>query len=228
MYAVASFNVPALFSARMLSTNAFAARTTVCPAPATVKLALLTALLRRDGPSAGQIHLDWLAPLDVAWKPPQRLAVSAVTVRVWKGEQINQALTMSVGYREYVSIDGPFSLAIGPVPDAHQPDADFSLSQLRALGNAESLVQPLRPPTWAQEIPDGFISLTGAPLDSGPFPIVLDDLGPSPSFERLSAFRRPGKDNVPRLGVDRVRTIVRLPLRIIRRSVNSYVLERTP
>ena len=226
MHALVTYSVPSLFSLRMLQANAHAARTLVCPTPAGVNMGLLSTLIRRDGPLRAQEHLDWLAPLGVAWSPPQRLAVTAVTVRIWK-DTAGETLTSSVGMREYAHLPGTCGLALLDVPDERQADLEYALARLRALGNAESLIQPSAPARWADGVPPDFVILTDDDGGRGGYVCVLDDLGSAPSFERLSVYRPVGRGNLPRLGEERRRLLIRLPLRVARRSTDGYVVERT-
>lgn len=240
MYATLRFHLVNLFSLRAVTTNAFTARTLLCPTPASLKLSLLAHLIERDAAgrtpdeiaSLAQQHLDWLAPLRVAWSPPALLAVSAVTISVLKDDNGKTPLIRSVGMREYAHFDQPFSLTFGPVSDsARQADLADALRRLRRLGVAESLVQPLAPPQWTDVPPQGFVWLT-EPTDQRALaptgePCVLDDLGRAPRFERLSVYRPNEADYVPRLGEDRLRHIVVLPLRQRRQSLDTRVLTRT-
>lgn len=225
MNVMIQYHVPALFSWRTLTANAFAARTLPCPTPAGVKLAMLGILLRRDGPESGQRHIDWLAPLAVAWRPPRRMAVRAVTVRVWKGEKPDEPLTGSVGMREYLHSADSSGLALIGVPPDLRGDAVYALERIRGLGNAESLIQPVEPAHIANNLPDGFVVLD-AGTEGGDVAVLLDDLGVDPSFDRLSVYRSPGSGNVPRLTTDRRRLLVQLPLRTSRHTANGYTLDR--
>lgn len=236
-YAVIRFHLVSLFSLRAVTTNAFTARTLLCPTPAALKMALLSRLIERDGIShtpdeilaLAQDHLAWLAPLRVAWFAPSVLAVSAVTMTVLKDDNGKTPLIRSVGMREYVHFDEPFGLAIGPVPQDRQLDLVYAIEALRALGVAESLVQPVAPPTWHHDAPAGFVWLTTTATDGG-LPegevCMLDDLGRAPNFERLSVYRPAEARYVPRLGDDRVRHLVNLPLRQRRQSLNGRIVER--
>jgi hypothetical protein len=227
MHALIEFQAATLFSFRSITANAFAARTLPCPTPAGIKMALLAGLVGRDGAERGQEHLDWLAPLGVAWRPPARLVITAATVRVWKADAADKPLMMQAGMREYVHLGGPFGLALLDVPEARHEDLAWAAARLRALGNAESLVQPLAPPAWRADLPPGYVLLT-ADAESGgagEVTVVLDDLGPRPSFARLSVYRPAGRDTLPRLGDDRVRRLVTLPLRAGRWSADGVVLE---
>jgi len=228
MYAVTEFCVVSLFSFRTLHTNAFSARTLPCPTPAAVKLALLAKLLERDGALRAQEVLDWLAPLVVGWRPPVRVAVSTATVRIYKADARDRPLEFSRGMREYAHMAEPFGLALGSVPEGRRDDLVFALGQLRALGNAESLVQPLAPPDWLESMPDGFIDLTAEAEDGGQagVAVVLDDLGEAPAWERLNVYRMPERRLIPRIGADRVRRIVTLPYEVARWSESSYLLSR--
>src|SRR5690348_15077391 len=232
MFAVAWFHLVSLFSLRAVTTNAFTARTLLCPTPAALKLGLLSRLLERDAVGQeyqqAQEHLEWLAPLRVAWAPPPLLAVSAATMTVLKDNNGNTPLLRSVGLRAYAHYDHPFGLALGPVPPARRADLAWALEALRSLGVAESLVQPLAPPLWRDAPPAGFVWLTQAAGEGSGTTIqgeacMLDDLGSAPAFARLSVYRPNDKDSVPRLGEDRRRVIVVLPLRQRRYSLNGRV-----
>src|SRR5207248_4311942 len=133
-----------------------AARALVCPTPAALKIAVLSALIWRDGAEAAGAHLAWLAPLGVAFRPSPRAAVSAVTVRVWKSEDPNELRTPTVGLREYVSLSEAFGLALLDVPEDRRAEADHGLTHLAALGTRDSLVQVLGPPDWVDTLPPGF------------------------------------------------------------------------
>lgn len=226
MHAIAQYHVASLFSMRALSQNALAARTLVCPTPAALKMGLLSTLLRRDGPDRAQEHLEWLAPLDVAWRPPERLALTTATTRVYKSDAPDKPLTMTAGVREYAHADTPFGIILLDVPDERRDLVEYGLSALRALGTSDSLVQPLGPPEWAANLPEGFVLLTReSDGTSGDVACVVDDLGSAPRFERLSAYREVGTQFIPRLGEDRRRILLTLPLRTVRRSPSGAELE---
>jgi hypothetical protein len=229
MYAVTEFHIVSLFSFRALHANAFSARTLPCPTPAAVKLTLLAKLLERDGDGGAQEILDWLAPLGVSWRAPRLAAVSSATVRVYKADARDQRLEFSRGMREYVHMAEPFGLAIGPVPADHRADVTFAVGQIRALGNAESLVQPLAPPAWHDAPPEEFISLTDEnevePEDG--VAVVVDDLGEAPAWSRLNVHRVPDRRLIPQIGADRVRRIIVLPYTVRRWGEAGYVLARS-
>ncbi len=236
MYAIIDIHVVSLFSFRTLHTNAHSARTLPCPTPAGVKLAILARLLDQPGLQRDpQALLDWLAPLAVWWRPPARLAVSTATVRTYKADGPDRSLTMSRGMREYAHLSDEFGLALGPVPYDQRDLLTAALARIRALGTADSLVQPLGPPRWEDTPPTGFVNLSGtsttgeadAPRVTGnEVAAVLDDLGPAPDWTRLNVYRPPARATIPRLGEDRVRRIVTLPLRVARWRQAGYVLER--
>lgn len=242
MRCTVNYQVVSLFSFRAITNSAFAARTLLCPTPAGLKMGMLACLLRRDGAADGpaQAILDWLAPLGVAWRPPATIAVTAATLKIWKsGDRRGEGLVPSVGMREYAHMAEPFGLALLGVPPERRADADFALSALRALGTADSLVQPLAPPAWEEDdgLPSGYTLLTpGKPttlagrvpgdLPADALTALLDDLGPAPRFERLSVYRDPDPTAIPELGRDRVRHLVTLPLRVRRWTVLGPLWER--
>lgn len=253
MYAICEVALVNLFSLRAPTTNAFTARTLPCPSPAALKLALLAKLIERDAPgrspdeiaSLGQRHLNWLAPLRVGWASPPWLAISAATMTVLKEDNGKTPLIRSVGVREYAHFDQPFGLALGPMTDdradgeadgARRADLAEALSRLRALGVAESLIQPKGPPQWLAEAPTGeeWVWLTDdAETASRPGEArrereayLLDDLGRAPSFARLSLYRSVEAAYTPRLGEDRRRIIVTLPLRQRRQNLAGRTFER--
>lgn len=241
MYATVEVYLVNLFSLRVATTNAFMARTLPSPTPAALKLALLAKLIERDAPgqtpeaiaALAQRHLNWLAPLRVGWTAPPRLAISAATMTILKEDNGKTPLIRSVGMREYAHFEKPFGLALGPVEAERRADVEGALARLRALGVAESLIQPARPPRWHEDEPAGFTWLTenvGEHADSGlgGEAYVLDDLGRAPRFERLSLYRPIEGTYTPRLGEDRRRVIVTLPLRQRRQDLSGRTLERVP
>jgi hypothetical protein len=226
MYAITEFHIVSLFSFRALHANAFAAQTLPCPTPAGIKLALLAKLIERDGIRLAQEHLTWLAPLQVLWRPPDAIAISTATVRVYKSDSPDKPLIGTAGMREYAHAEDVFALAIGLASDDHRDDLSFALSQLRALGNAESLVQPLAPPAWHDTPPAEYVDLTADTVEEvdGGQAVVLDDLGASPSWERLNVYRAHDRTLIPQIGSDRVRRIVILPLDVVRWAEHGYAL----
>lgn len=239
MYATVDVYLVNLFSLRVATANAFTARTLPCPSPATLKLALLAKLIERDAPgqvpeevaARAQHHLNWLAPLRIGWSAPPRLTISAVTMTILKENNGKTPLIRSVGMREYAHFDKPFGLAFGPIAAEQQADLERALVRLRALGVAESLIQPAGPTLWHEQQPEGFTWLTenaGESADSQVVgeAVVLDDLGRAPRFERLSLYRPIEATYTPRLGEDRRRIIVTLPLRQRRQDLSGRTLER--
>ena len=230
MYACTDFHLVSLFSCRALTTNAFTARTLPCPTPAGVKLALLSQVLEQDGAADAQGHLTWLAPLRVLWRPPAMITIFAATVRIYKADGADKPLVGSVGMREYAHAADAFALALGPVPEERRATLAFALGQLRALGTAESLVQPLAPAAWVDEPPGGWVDLTAAvPADEATpeargHAVVVDDLGHAPSWARLNVYRVADRKNIPQLGPDRQRRIVTLPLAVSRWTETGYTL----
>lgn len=230
---LADYHLAALFSWRQVHANAHAARTLPCPTPAGVKLALLAALVRRDGPARAEEHLGWLASLGVAWRPPGLLAFSTVTVRVWKGDENvsrgTESLTMNAAMREYVHWAGSLGLAVVGAPAQRRSDLVEALALIPALGTADSFVQLVTPPKFIDDLPSEYVRLDAgapeSPVGDGVF--VLDDLGDAPEWERLSIFRPPQREFLPRLGYERKRRIVALPLRFRRREPGGYILERS-
>lgn len=225
MHALVDVHVPSLFSMRQIMANSLAARTLFCPTPASLKIALLSTLIWRDSDALAEEHLRWLAPLGVAWRAPRRAALSAVTVRALKGERSNPEIKSTVGLREYLSFSEPFGLALIDVPGTRHDDAAYGLTRLTSLGTRDSLVQILRPPVWVTELPKDFTPLTSDVGGPGEVTMLIDDLGPSPAFARISAYREPGRATVQRLGEDRRRLLVTLPYRWRRRTSDGAELE---
>jgi len=224
--AIVEFSIVSLFSMRSPTTNAFTARSLLCPTPAAVKLGLLSRLIARDGPERGQDHLTWLASLSVAWRPPARMAVTATTVAVWKDNNGKTPLISSVGMREYVHAAEPFALAVGGIPADRHEDFSEAIACIRHFGVTESLVQPLRPPRWEPVLPDDFVLLTAEQsAANGAISCVMDDLGDAPSFERLSPFRPNERASVPQISADRRRRVLTLPLRVTQWGADGYTVE---
>ena len=76
------------------------------------------------------------------------------------------------------------------MPAERRDDLAYALGQVRALGTAESMVQPLAPVVWAEAPPAGFVDLTDAgAAGADGVAVVLDDLGEAPAWERLNVRR---------------------------------------
>jgi hypothetical protein len=253
--AVVEMEIVSLFSLRDPTTNAHFARTLLCPSPAAIKMALLSALLWKDGtepvqedPGAavwsgqappfaatGQAHLNWLKDLDIAWRPPPMIAVTEVTTRILKGDENTigsptkpgQPFERTVSMREYAHADRPFALAFIGIPTKRWDDFVYAVSCIRHLGVAESLVQPVAPPCRVGELPEGFVLLTKEHAESAPGSVarVIDDLGDDPEFERLSPFSPLEDQFLPRIGRERIRRVIALPLRVARRTTSGYTVE---
>lgn len=253
--ATVEMEIVSLFSLRDPATNAHVARTLLCPSPAAVKMAILSALLRRVGTergkedlgvavrnghvapfeATGNEHLRWLKNLGIAWRPPPMIAVTEVTTRVLKGDgntmgsatKPGQPFVRTVSMREYAHADHPFALAFIGILAAHWDDFIYAVSCIRHLGTMESLVQPLAPPQRVDKVPEDFVLLTEEHAAGAPDSVaqIIDDLGGDPEFQRLSPFSPLGDEFLPRIGFERVRRVIALPLRVMRRTTNGYTVE---
>ena len=232
MWLIAEYQSTALFSLKPASATSSEGKSLLLPTPYAIKMALLDAAYRTAGVAVAEETWPWLRDLTVALRPPKRVVVTNLFVRILKprrtpaqpGTPHAGPLGKTIAFREYVYFDGSLGIALGGKVGNHLHLEDWLL-QINYLGKRGGFVQLLATPALAETLPPGFIVVDGDPTQ--PFHAVgiiqqLDDCDVSLTFEHADIYS--GKRI--RLGKERVLHHVVLPYRLVRSSKSFSYYER--
>lgn len=242
---LANYQSVSLFSLKLGEATSTGAKSLFLPTPFAIRTALLDAAIRTWGLAAGPVAFDAIRGLTLGVSPPSRVAVTNLFTKVLKpqrgtgGEpdedqqETRGAMQRSIAFREYVYLQGPLRLAFS--------GGQTSLNLVRELaprinyfGKRGSFFQLLELPALVDELPQGYVALTGPsvngievaapPLPSFPLGIIqlMDDWGPGLTYEKVNIYT----DERIQLGRDRVRQGVVLPYRLLQSSRGFSLYEQ--
>lgn len=233
-----------LFSLRLPTATSTAAKTCLIPAPYSLKLALVDALIHADGLEVGMALFELLRRVEVRVRPPERLVVTNTLIKVAspyeskvKAEERAEAerkaaaddgipFKSTIAFREFIHYGGPLEVSwnADDLDDAERQTIQRAWLAIRYVGKRGSTFQPA-PLVVGLEAPGNGYSF---PADPPPMPCpipflvqFLDDLGAEAQWDRVNTF----STQPLRMGKERIRRAVALPLRIGRksRSFTEYV-----
>lgn len=207
MWIIAHYLPVSLFSLKPASATSSGGKTLLIPTPYALKMALLTAALRRYGLSGGEELFPRLRDLQVYLDPPAEMVVvksfSKIRREIKDKNDLEKAqrarekkeypLQSTIAYRDYVSYKGRFRLAcqltnadplVSILPDL--------LLQINYLGKRGGFLQMLGQPETRAALPDDqFIHLTGEgwqDFETNRTLQMLDDCGPSLTFAKANIY----------------------------------------
>jgi len=241
MWVIARFRATAFFSLRLSEATSSGGKTLIVPTPYAVKMALIDSGIRLWGTPWVKRAWEWLAPMTIAVRGACRVVVNKTFVRLLResrdrlevvgadGSTVRATpFARTVGFREYVYLQGPFALAFQVV------EAEASVRQelrqllptITYLGKRGGFVQFIgltESPDFTPKLCQGW----SQPLEevrrlSDEYLVLpLDDFGPGATFGKLSTFS-PEK---ARLGKERIFRMTLLPYRRIRTSRSFELYE---
>ncbi len=249
MWLIAEYRPAALFSLKIGVATSTGAKTLFLPTPFAIRTALLDVAIRTRGVDAGEDAFNVLKSLRLAARPPERVAVTNLFVKVLKpprkdrkkGEEAEEAeeetggsaMTRSIAFREYAHLDGMLVLAFEGETDALQA-VETLAPQVNYFGKRGSFFQ------WyasrsEQTLPNGFTRLDeGLSFENGKlmngslatFPLgviqLMDDWGKALTFGKVNVY---SGENI-KIPNDRVRRSVIFPYRLTRSSKSFSLYER--
>ena len=218
MWLIAEYQPTALFSLKPAWATSSGGKSLLLPTPYAIKMALLDAAYRTAGVAVAEETWPWLRDLTIALRPPKRVVVTNLFVRILKprrtpakpGTPHAGPLGKTIAFREYVYFDGSLGIALGGEIDRSRLE-DWLL-QVNYFGKRGGFVQLLATPALAETLPSGFIVVDGDPTQSFHAEGIiqqLDDCDASLTFEHADIYS--GKSI--RLGKERVLHHVVLPYR---------------
>lgn len=198
---VAEYQGVGLFSLKHIEATSSGGKASLIPTPFALRTALLDVAIRLLGIDKGEEAFQHLRSLTLALRPPERVAVSGLFIKILKPEREEdreQAMQKTIAFREYVHWQGPVGLALGG-EDAALDFVHPLLVHLTYWGKRGSFVQLLRPPERKEELPPDFILLQGktfSPSSTTGLPahftlgIIqrLDDWGPDLTWEEVNVY----------------------------------------
>jgi len=242
MWLIARYEAVTLFSLRMSSATASGGKSLLAPTPYAIKMALLDAAFRVLGNDAAEILWPAIRDLQIALRPARNAVVNHLFQRMLKprrsppapGDPDAGPFGRTIGYREYVQLQGSMSLAFRQAPDNHQQPLPLSASlplaesgdaptwltvlllNLNYLGKRGSFMQLIGPPETAEDLGAEFVVLTQSQTQ---FPIdgtmqVLDDCAPILTFAKAIIY----SGAKVALGKERILRHIVLPYRLVQSS----------
>jgi hypothetical protein len=231
MWLIADFEAVTLFSLKMSTATASGGKTLLAPTPYAVKMALLDVACRHLGVEKAEEQWDEIRNLKVALYPARRAVVTNLFQKVLRPRRNPIAMDepeagffqKTIGYREYVHLEGTIGVALGWTDEANRPWLADLLSQVDYLGKRGGFMQMVGLPKHSPELPEGYIDLTQETLQFsiGGTLQLLDDCTPDLTFEKANIYS--GKS--VRMGKERVLRSIILPYKIEKssRSFTFYV-----
>jgi hypothetical protein len=226
MWILAEYEATAFFTLKPATATSSGGKTLLIPTPFTIKMALLDAVLRMEGRTAGEVAWPVIRTIRVAIRPARQIVVNNTFTKIWKprrhaatpGTRHAGPFGASIGYREYAYIEGPFGL--GLEVDNTYFDEVLTLERMmrwligiQYLGKRGSFIQLLAPPQAKDELPASYIKLDGQLSEGIPLNRILhqvDDCNPQLSFAKVDVYSQAKMS----LGKDRVLHAALLPYRV--------------
>jgi len=236
MWLIAEFEAVTLFSLKMSTATASGGKTLLAPTPYAIKMALLDVACRDLGVEKAKERWDGIRDLKVALHPARRAVVTNLFQKVLRPRKKQvpldnpEALSKpdagffqrTIGYREYVHLEGEIGIALGWVDEEPRPWLTDLLSQVSYLGKRGGFMQMVGLPKHNPELPEGYIDLTQETMQFsiGGTLQLLDDCTSDLTFEKANIYS--GKSI--RMGKERVLRSIILPYKIEKssRSFTSY------
>ncbi|MGQ9904630.1 MAG: hypothetical protein ACUVRU_09985 [Anaerolineae bacterium] len=227
MWLVAEYEAASLFSLRPRYATSSGGKTLLVPTPFAVKMALLDAACRTLGVSQAEQRWPEICALRVALRPAANAVVSNTFQRILRpyktmpspqSPKFDGPFQRTIGYREYVHLDGSFGLALGWDGDDQREWLRDLMIQINYLGKRGSFMQLLGVPTHEGTLPGSFVSLSE---QTDPFPFngtlqMMDDCSRELAFDKVNIYSDTKMQQSDRLG-----PYVILPYRL-KRSSKSF------
>lgn len=232
MWIIGDYEATSLFSLKPAMATSSGGRTLLIPTPFAVKMAILDVIIRTEGVSTGQALWPLLCELTIAVRPARLLVVNHTFTRILKprrkpaegGSARAGPLQKTIGYREYVYMDGPFALGLQISEEVIHQRWQGWLAGIQSLGKRGSFVQLRAIPTLHERLPQGFTILDGvlpATFSRDSLIQEVDDSAPHTAFTRVNIYH---PDRLE-LGKHRLLKMAILPYRRVQSSHGYTVYE---
>ncbi len=235
MWYQASYLPISLFSLRQSLSTSSGAKTLLVPTPFAMKMALLDAAIRVLGKEQATLLFPTIRDVQIAIRLPRQLVVINSFLKIVRpkkngpsddlGSGLITPLGSTIAYREFVSYDGAFELALSNSRGDALPTEMIQLfAQINYFGKRGSFVQLAETPRLIDQLDEGWTLLTAEQrlfIADGTVQ-MLDDFGPSITFERADIT----SDVRITLGKDRVQRPIVLPCRLVRSSRGYTLYQR--
>ena len=235
MWYQASYLPISLFSLRQSLSTSSGAKTLLVPTPFALKTALLDAAIRVLGKEQATLLFPTIRDVQIALRLPRQLVVINSFLKIVRpkkngpsddlGSGLITPLGSTIAYREFVSYDGAFELALSNSRGDALPTEMIQLfAQINYFGKRGSFVQLAETPRLIDQLDEGWTLLTAKQrlfIADGTVQ-MLDDFGPSITFERADIT----SDVRITLGKDRVQRPIVLPCRLVRSSRGYTLYQR--
>lgn len=233
MWLISEFEAVTLFSLKMSTATASGGKTLLTPTPYALKMALLDVACRINGVRQAEKQWEAIRELRIGLSPAPRAVVTNLFQKVLRprrnpvpmDEPDAGFFQRTIGYREYVHLDGKMGLAFGWSGDEERNWLAELLAQINYFGKRGSFMQLITPPFSVENLPDGYTELT---QETTQFVIggtlqLLDDCSPALTFEKANIYSGKGI----RLGKERILRSIVLPYRVAKSSRSFTLYELT-
>ena len=208
MWIIAEYEAASLFSLKLSSATTSGGKSLLIPTPYAIKMALLDVACRIWGVNIAQQRWPIIRDFKIAIRPSPTALVSNVFQRVLRArrgdsEESEDAgfFQRTIGYREYVSLHGSMSIALGWQADViHEWAIDLMLN-INYLGKRGGFIQLQTIPEVTQQIPNCTLQ-------------VLDDCEKSLTFAKANIY----SDEKIKSDKDRVLRHIVVPYKLKRAS----------
>lgn len=229
MWLIAEFEAVTLFSLKMSTATSSGGKTLLAPTPYSIKMALLDIGCHYLGVEKAEERWYDIRDLKVALHPARRAVVTNLFQKVLRprrnpipmDEPEAGFFQKTIGYREYVYLEGTIGIALGWGNETLRPWLADLFSQISYLGKRGGFMQMMDLPKHTPELPVGYIDLT---QETSKFSIggtlqLLDDCTPDLTFEKANIYS--GKSIC--MGKERILRSIVLPYKV-EKSSRSFTL----
>jgi len=210
---IAIYRPVGLFSLKHGEATSTGGKSLLIPTPYAIRTALVDAALHTERRDQAEDIFQTVKRLELALKPPDYAAVSALFAKVLKPERGDAAkdrfFQKTIAFREYVHWWGDLGLAFGGETSVLERVRGW-LPHITYLGKRGGFIQLSAVPALKAELPAGFQPLQPLALNQGfPLGVVqrVDEWGADLTWDKLNIY----SEARIRLGKERIRFDVAVP-----------------
>jgi len=197
MWLIGEYEAVTLFSLKLSAATSSGGKTLLVPTPYALKMALLDSAFRTLGIDRAASLWEQIRDLHIAIKPASKVVVTNLFQRILKPYKNPPKpdtpdfgpFQRTIGYREYAHLVGPIAVAL-ELSETEQQIFEDLLLNISYFGKRGGFMQLVKAPNAIQQLPPQYIDTTSEQDSFSVFGTlqVLDDCGPSLTFERANIY----------------------------------------